>query len=171
MLAARGNPDDDTLLQELLEADEKVADVAATALLRRRGLGDLDSRLHRKKYDEKLPLNEAERRHDAMQRLDTEVCNGGFAQFFVNSTGDDWDAALDGLTAHDPERAQLLREAVARFATVPSRDRETRQRQLAEIAADVPFRDLDRRYYASTQSIDVVLLRHALAHADELRSR
>lgn len=88
---------------------------------------------------------------------------------------------LERPAAHDPERAEVLREALAQFAKPPSRDRAIRGRQLAALRArprapradghDSPFAAVSRRYWSDRVSIEVVLVRHALAHADELRGR
>lgn len=173
MLAKHGDPADDPLLQELLLASEDEAEVAASASMRRLGLGGLDQRLREKRFELRAALSPAERRHVAMWDLDVEVKNGGFDQFFVNSSGDDWEAALEGLTAFDPPRAELLREATARFPQPPDRRNRERCEQLAKLnqERERPFDDLDRRYYALQHPIDVAQARHAAAHQQELRGR
>jgi len=171
MLARHGDPADDALLQELLLGGGDEAEAAAAAWMRRLGLYDLGARLHEKRWKTGEPLSPAEHRHYAMRMLDAEVCNGGFDQYFSNSSGNDWEAALDGLAAFDPARAALLREVVAQFATPPSSDRGVRAKQLAalhEKSAD-PLGAFDKRYYALPTPIDVAIARHAAAHVDELR--
>lgn len=169
MLAAHGSRDDDALLRELMLADRHVAKAAARATMQRLGLGDLGQRIDRKRAANRL--NRAERCQDAMWGLDAEVRNGGFDQYFFNSAGGDWEAALAGFVAHDPERADILRNAVARFAEPPDPDRKKRQRQLAAASKGdtSSFEALDRRYYALKRPIEVTLTLHASANAAELR--
>lgn len=171
MLTRHGDPADDALLQELLLGGGEEAEAAAAAWMRRLGLADLGARLHEKRWKTRKPLSPAERRHDAMRMLDAEVCNGGFDQYFANSSGDDWEAALAGLAAFDPPRAALLREVVAQFATPPNSDRRVRANQLAALheKSTDPLGAFDRRYFELPTPIDVGIARHAAAHVEELR--
>jgi hypothetical protein len=58
----------------------------------------------------------------------TEVCNGGFHQFFTNSTGVLAPEAEEAFEAIGlPQMASVVRRASAIFGTVYPRDRETRQ--------------------------------------------
>ena len=70
----------------------------------------------------------------AIHMMDAEICNGGFSQYFFNSSGNSWELAMSGLEgAGSTERLGLLKEAIARIAGgKPSPDRETRGNQLAK---------------------------------------
>jgi hypothetical protein len=83
----------------------------------------------------------------------SEVRNGGFHQFFSNSTGVLAPEALDafrsiGLT----EWAEILAEAMQVFGTPYPREREDRQERLSEFKGRKreewdPFHSLDDRFY------------------------
>jgi hypothetical protein len=84
----------------------------------------------------------------------SEVCNGGFHQFFSNSTGVLAPEALAGFQALGlREWASLLREAMNSFGATYPRDREQRQRLLSQPVKGKrreewdPFSSLDDRFY------------------------
>ena len=108
-----------------------------------------------------------------MRRVENEVCNGGWEQYFFSSAGDAWRHALAGFdAAGDERRADLLREAVGRFETEPSADRDRRMEQLSALtknADDDPFQTVDRRHLEDRVDIDVVLTRYMLANLRELQ--
>lgn len=80
--------------------------------------------------------------------FEAEVCNGGLARFFSNSTGMIWPEALEGFEAIGrADLAAIVKEAAARFPSPPARDRALREDALDLMDAD--FADLDDRYYAS----------------------
>ncbi|MBK6779908.1 MAG: DUF4375 domain-containing protein [Gemmatimonadetes bacterium] len=66
--------------------------------------------------------------------VQSEVCNGGFQQFFLNSTGVLGPEAIAGLEAVGmPQTAGTLRQAMALFGPTYPRDREVR---IAALEAD-----------------------------------
>lgn len=76
----------------------------------------------------------------------SEVHNGGHDQFFSNSTGMVWPDALEGLAKIGrPDLERILSEAIRRFRTPPSRERDEREGQLADV--EVGFRDLDEELW------------------------
>lgn len=86
----------------------------------------------------------------------SEVCNGGFHQFFFNSTGVLAPEAVTGFTAIGmPQTAAVVAAAMARLGQPYPRDRNERQEALD--AADSgnpadgdwrsPFHDLDWQFY------------------------
>ena len=91
----------------------------------------------------------------AIRWLDSEVRNGGFHQFFQNSTGVLAPEALEGLLALGAqETAMVVSEAVARFGSSYPRDRERRLSSLRELEREGdersewdPFFELDQIYY------------------------
>ncbi|MFT3786901.1 MAG: DMP19 family protein [Tepidisphaeraceae bacterium] len=102
---------------------------------------------------EKLP--EAARHVFAIWWCDSEVCNGGFHQFFANSTGVLAPEALEGFrTVGLHDCAKLLKTALDKFGDPFPRDQEARHAALRAIElpgekrkAWDPFFDLDDRYY------------------------
>ena len=83
----------------------------------------------------------------------SEVCNGGFHQFFYNSTGVLAPEALDGFRAMGlHEWARLLEEAMRFFGKSYPREREDRIDKLSSAAGKRekrdPFSVLDEQFYA-----------------------
>lgn len=83
----------------------------------------------------------------------SEVCNGGFEQFFANPTGVLAPEALDAFRAIGlDEWAAVLDEAMQFFGEPYPRDQRTRQRRLARPRGVPreqwrPFASLDERFY------------------------
>ena len=64
-------------------------------------------------YTKSLAHGAPERVVMLVLQVDDQVCNGGFTQFFLNSSGDDWRETLSALeTVGATESARLAREAV-----------------------------------------------------------
>lgn len=88
---------------------------------------------------------------------DAEVCNGGFDQFFLNSTGVLAPEAVLGFRAIGlPECADLVETAIGKFPPPYPRDRERRDRALNALSGSGPkghegnlFYDLEDLYYAA----------------------
>lgn len=84
------------------------------------------------------------------QNLEREVNNGGFHQFFFNSSGDNADetvAALESVGAHNA--AELLRQAIAKFpGGKVSGDQDERQVLMVDLFSDGAFEDLDGKFFA-----------------------
>jgi hypothetical protein len=86
----------------------------------------------------------------------SEVCNGGFHQFFYNSTGVLAPEAVEGFKAIGlPETAAVIAEAMARLPAPYPRDRDIRQNALDALDPEEededdwesPFDDLDTKFY------------------------
>jgi hypothetical protein len=83
----------------------------------------------------------------------SEVCNGGFHQFFTNSTGVLAPEALAGFKAIGAtEWASLLEEAMRFFGAPYPREREVREERLSKVPGKEreqwdPFFALDDRFY------------------------
>jgi hypothetical protein len=86
----------------------------------------------------------------------SEVCNGGFHQFFSNTTGLLAPEALEGFRAIGmTDWAGLLAEAMEYFGTPYPRNREDRKQSLPKPQRQPreewdPFDKLDERFYKST---------------------
>jgi len=76
-----------------------------------------------------------------------EVCNGGFNQFFSNSTGVLAPEALEGFQAvGQHEVASVLHQAMTAFGSEYLRERNARQKMLQSFTKD-HFDELNRRFF------------------------
>ena len=84
------------------------------------------------KHINQRPMTAIERFTLCLQGPAIEVNNGGFHQYFSNSTADDWDIIVWGMSeAGDTEGLERFREVLAVFPNGrPSRNRSARNRQL-----------------------------------------
>jgi hypothetical protein len=95
-------------------------------------------------------LSEAEQTVYCLDALEREVNNGGFSQFFLNSSGDtalETVAALERLGA--AHTAGLVRRAVSVFPGArPSADRDAREKQMDALpeSASALWSELDRAF-------------------------
>jgi hypothetical protein len=88
---------------------------------------------------------------------DYEICNGGFSQFFTNSTGVLAPEALNGFRAIGAHAcAEVLEQAMHIFEEPYPRDREAREEYLASLCSSIehsaesdPFQGLDSAYYSA----------------------
>lgn len=76
----------------------------------------------------------------------SEVCNGGFDQFFSNSTGV---LALEAIGQHIV--AEIIEEACSLFGEPFPRKRSLRQRKLGAIDSEL-LNSLDQRFYGNVDS-------------------
>src|SRR5262249_6314864 len=106
--------------------------------------------------------------------LDAQVCNGGFAQYFVNSSGDHAHDTLQALAVVGATNTEnILRRAMECFGPDgPSRDREERHDQVATLSEEsLAWMDgLDKEYYARTDGLNEKLLSYVLAHAEHFQA-
>ena len=167
-------PQDESRLSFYMEEeDDKVAEGAGSGWLAFHGL----ERAHEVACvwdapgSTPVPLKE----YFAIHMMDAEICNGGFSQYFFNSSGNSWELALSGLEeAGSTERLSLLKEAITKIADgKPSPNRDLRGHQLAKTLKkdeDV-FDDLERRYYAGKEHLQVLLTKLVMKHRDVFRSQ
>lgn len=87
-----------------------------------------------------------------------EVNNGGFGQFFFNSSGD----LVPGLEAIGAvEAKKVAKQAVEIFGNPPSLDSETRIEHLGKITNDFElelWNECDSAFYDSSEQIDTMML-------------
>ncbi len=114
-------------------------------------------------------LSAVQKHYLAVSIYDAEVRNGGHDQYFVNSSGNLWKFALEGLKAIGAtERATLLEEAVQLFGrSGPYVDNNQRLDQLSAAKIDGRLSALDKRYYASKENTDVLLVLYTIKHKDQ----
>ena len=179
LIAYAHNPDkeaESAIRNELRSENEIVRQHASEALLIVSGIDDpsvtVFDAADEKGYD---ALNEAQKFYLTATIYDGEVRNGGHAQYFVNSSGDLWKTALEALeTIGATQRAGILREATRLFgAEGPSPDNEARHMQLADFSKeqDGSLDQLDKRYYACTEDLHVLLSLYAIDHRTSFRAR
>ena len=102
-------------------------------------------------YGERIEnLTASQRAFYLNQNLEREVNNGGFQQFFFNSSGNNADetvAALASIGAHNT--AELLRLAIAKFpGGKVSGDQDERQVLMVDSFSGEAFEDLDEKFFA-----------------------
>ena len=168
-------PEDREFLRARLKHQERsVAGSAAEALISSHGLKGFDNRMWDREqkigYD-KLPV--AARQWLAVWECDAEINNGGFSQYFFNSSGDHWRDALSGFEAMGAkEMHELLKGTLAVFGPEgPSPDRDTRQDQLSRIEDKnvEAFSKFDDRYYDSEDRFDVLSAIFVLEHEADFK--
>lgn len=119
------------------------------------------------------PMTLVEREIWAAAGLQGEVENGGFDQYFFNSSADDMDDALAGLErVGATEMFAVASEARARFGPEgPPRDRAARQRRLSALSpADTDtslFDDLDGRLDDTDEDVRMLADLYCVAHPEE----
>ncbi|MCB0018284.1 MAG: DMP19 family protein [Anaerolineales bacterium] len=100
--------------------------------------------------------------------LESEVNNGGFDQYFFNSSGDLALDTLVDLTAIGAEEAHgLLREAVAlMFEGAPARQRERRWEQMEAVdeTKRAELEGLDTRFFALQEPIYQLVVDYVTSH-------
>lgn len=106
-------------------------------------------------------LDQKEQVFIAVWSLEAEVNNGGFDQYFDNSAGDTWPAAVIALQKIGATRtAGLLQAAAEVFGPGgPSAERDVRQREVASLSK--PSRErlgaLDRQFFEYKESLSELL--------------
>lgn len=102
-----------------------------------------------------------------------QIENGGFDQFFYNSSGDYAAEAVEAFRAIGAvAKAAVIARALALFPNAaPPRDRDERIGALDALTArageDV-FESLDEAFYASPEDVDAMLAVYVQAHDDEI---
>ncbi|HZW91521.1 MAG TPA: DUF4375 domain-containing protein [Candidatus Eremiobacteraceae bacterium] len=107
-------------------------------------------------------LTDAEKLYYALTLFQNEVNNGGFHQFFFNSSGSYYDLIENGLVTFDePRMLELLHHAkqlVFPEITIPA-DLEKRRRLMPEPAPDLMNKldALDQQFYRSPDNLSAKL--------------
>lgn len=93
-------------------------------------------------------LNPHERVFYVVQTLEQEVNNGGFSQFFYNSSGDLANELVDAFTAIGAVKtAAICQRAVAAFRGAVPTDRARRQEQMEGMRCDKLWDKCDDAFY------------------------
>ncbi len=116
-------------------------------------------------------LTETEKIIYCIERLEKEVNNGGFIQFFFNSTGDYWQETLDALQKIKADKtAGMFKSSLAVFRMGhPYNDRSVRAREVADLSPDKKnfLSELDQNFYQSEEQIGKLLLVYVADHAKD----
>jgi hypothetical protein len=172
LLGSHRNPEDlETLEHFVGDREENIAEGAVEGLRR---YYNLDETL-RDPWEvvEQLgweALTPAEKHLCAVETLNDEVNNGGFAQYYFNSSGDHWADALAGLEAMGAvQHAELVRDTLRSFPDGrPSKHHGTRNEQLAKIARkeEQPFNKVqDQAWYGlKDENLGALSFRYSLAN-------
>jgi len=127
-------------------------------------------KIHKTGYDS-LSIPEQVLHH--VYWLESEVNNGGFHQYFYNSSGDyalDTPGALDQIGAH--HTAKLLRRAIELFpGGPPPRDLQQRREQLDSLseAARAKLEKLDSEFYEYHDPLEELQVKYMLAHQEQIQ--
>jgi hypothetical protein len=119
-------------------------------------------------------LTEAEQTVYCLDALEREVNNGGFEQFFFNSSGDtalETVAALERLGA--AHTAGLVRRAVSVFPPGrPAADRDEREKQLAALPENTrdAWRALDEAFLEYRDNLVALERKYVVAHRHDFGS-
>jgi len=174
LAAGRSEGTEERLAAAIQSPAVLVQQLAATALARLRGAKDPIEFVFTLENERGWSsMTTTQQQFYAVHWLECEVNNGGFSQYLFNSAGDQWPEALQGLEAMEAfVTAGLLRAAVGVFGPKgPSRDRERRQRQLAELIDEheEKLNELDHRFYEDQDHLHVRLMKYAAENADEFQ--
>ncbi|CAN5518459.1 hypothetical protein BH09VER1_BH09VER1_51320 [soil metagenome] len=117
----------------------------------------------------KIP--EAQRDILLVEELDGEVCNGGFDQYYLNSSGNNAREALAALKRMaDTERAVIMQASMDLFGSKgPSADREKRNAQQEKMTDEQGEKmgKLDTAWYAVPESLEVAIYYYCLGRKGE----
>ncbi len=114
-------------------------------------------------------LTDAEKHICAIEELDGEVNNGGFAQYYFNSGGNHWKDALNGLAAIGAtKRHKIMAATIEKFGQAePSSIRDARNSQLSKVVRkkEDPFNKQDTAWYKTEgEPLDRLMFRYNLAN-------
>ncbi len=108
-------------------------------------------------------LDEAERAFLRVWELEAEINNGGFDQYFFNSSGDHCLETKESLIRIGAQKtAEILADAMFLFPDgEPSKDQTKRQNQLKEVSPDSDrFESHDQRFLAYEEDVSGLALKH-----------
>jgi hypothetical protein len=116
-------------------------------------------------------LTTAEKHISAIGELDGEVRNGGFAQYYFNSSGDHWEDAMAGLAAIGAKQRRRLMVATAeKFGDMkPDTVRIARNAQLSKVVRkqEDPFNDQDSAWYKlEDENLDRLIFKYNVANLE-----
>jgi hypothetical protein len=150
---------------------EKVQEGAAEAAMIAAGVADaFDSITARFEQQGAVALNEPQLYYLTLYWLDAEVRNGGFTQYYFNSSSDLAEHAVEAARVVGARKlADIIAKANRLFGKDgPSPDRDERMDQLSAIELG-KLEALDKRYYACDERLSEILPRFVAEHAESFR--
>lgn len=179
LVAYAHNPDasaEPTFRTELNSVNQKVQKAAGEALAILSGIANarevVFEALENLGFD---GLSIPQKHYYSVFIYDSEVTNGGHAQYFVNSSGEHWALALEGLEAIGANvRVKVLQQATNLFgANGPSEDNDVRHRQLARFSKrkDKSLEELDDSYFSSDENVDALLAQYTLQNKEHFSTQ
>jgi hypothetical protein len=110
----------------------------------------------------------------AVQGMSREVNNGGWNQFFFNSSGElafDLVPALEAMGSK--ENLSIARRALERFGKPASLSEDDRSKHLAKITKDDeenPWEELEDEFYENPEDLDTMILSYIAKNPGEFSS-
>lgn len=117
-------------------------------------------------------LSEPERDVLAVEGLEREVNNGGYGQFFLNSSNEYADSIVAALTRIGcTETAAITERALAALpsGTAPRPDSLVATMEQEDSARDQRLEECDQAYFDAREDIASALLRYLLIHRDAVQ--
>jgi hypothetical protein len=104
------------------------------------------------------------------QDLEREVNNGGFSQYFINTSGDNAHETVLSLKAIGADKtANILQKAIDQFPskTVPKdRDKRTKMVEEIEETAEAVWSDLDQKFYEYEDDLNTLNIEYVRKHKE-----
>jgi len=104
------------------------------------------------------------------QNLEREINNGGFNQYFINSSGNNAHETILSLKAIGADKtADILQKAIDQFPnkTVPkNRNERIETVEQIEEAADKVWNDLDNKFYEYEDNLNTLNMEYIRKHKD-----
>ena len=115
-------------------------------------------------------MTEPQKLFNYNQELEREVNNGGFSQFFLNSSGDNAHETVLSLKAIGADKtAELLQKAIDQFPSkTVSKDRDKRTEIVEEIeeTAEEVWNDLDQKFYEYEDDLNTLNIEYVRKHKE-----
>jgi hypothetical protein len=120
--------------------------------------------------DDFAKLTEHQKLFYLNQNLEREINNGGFNQYFCNSSGDTAHETILSLKAIGADKtADILQKAIDQFpnkAVPKDRDERTEIVEQIEEVADKVWRDLDQKFYEYEDDLNTLNIEYVKKHKD-----
>ena len=112
-------------------------------------------------------LNEYERTFFVTQILEQEVNNGGFSQFFYNSSGEFANEIVDAFTKIGAlKTAEICKKSLSVFNGVVPIDREERENLLEELECDDVLNECDDDFYNYEDDLEELNYAYIMQHKE-----
>ena len=115
-------------------------------------------------------MTEPQKLFNYNQELEREVNNGGFSQFFLNSSGDNAHETVLSLKAIGADKtADLLQKAIDQFPSkTVSKDRDKRTEIVEKIeeTAEEVWNDLDQKFYEYEDDLNTLNIEYVRKHKE-----